>query len=200
MSANSKRKPKNPTTNFLAVSSDDLLGWLDGTLEYLMDYVKARDIFNKTPFRDLFTWAYRESPWILHFGIMCCTLEMAAAGGPRFDMERFGIIGRSSPRQCDVLIINGPISRKLAPRLVRIYEQMPEPKWVLAMGECAISGGPFWESYNVLEGVDRIIPVDIYIPGCPVRPEAMIDGFLKLRKRLSEEKDLKVHVKELGME
>ena len=125
---------------------------------------------------------------------------MAAAGGPRFDMERFGVIGRSSPRQCDILIVNGPISRKLAPRLVRIYEQMPEPKWVIAMGECAISGGPFWESYNVLEGVDKIIPVDIYIPGCPVRPEAMLDGFLKLRKRLGEEKNLKVHVKELTKE
>jgi NADH-quinone oxidoreductase subunit B len=195
MSPDGRKGAQTPNPSFFAANSDDILDWLDGTIEYLLDYVQAKKIFKMTPFRDLFTWAYRESPWILHFGIMCCTLEMAAAGGPRFDMERFGVIGRSSPRQCDILLVNGPVSRKLAPRLVRIYEQMPEPKWVIAMGECAISGGPFWESYNVLEGADTIIPVDIYIPGCPVRPEALLDGFLKLRKKLRDEKDLTTHVK-----
>lgn len=195
MSPGVKRQGKTPEASILAVNSDDVLNWLDKTLEYLMDIVDAKKILSWTQLREIFTWGYRESPWILHFGIMCCTLEMAAAGDPRFDMERFGIIGRSSPRQCDILIVNGPVSRKLAPRLIRLYEQMPEPKWVIAMGECAISGGPFWESYNIVEGADKIIPVDIYIPGCPVRPEALIDGFLKLRKKLREEKGLTMHVK-----
>ena len=188
-----ENRPKQPTTSIFAVNSDDLLDWLDGTIEYLADFVQAKKLLK--PIKPLFTWGYRESPWILHFGIMCCTLEMAAAGGPRFDMERFGVIGRSSPRQCDVLIINGPISQKVAPRILRIYSQMPEPKFVLAMGECAISGGPFWETYNVIEGVDKVIPVDVYIPGCPVRPEAMFDGFLKLRAKLRKERDFKEHIK-----
>jgi len=186
-------RSKQPDTSIFAINSDDLLDWLDGTIQYLMDFVNAKKLIS--PVKPLFTWGYRESPWILHFGIMCCTLEMAAAGGPRFDMERFGVIGRSSPRQCDVLIINGPISQKVAPRIVRIYAQMPEPKFVVAMGECAISGGPFWETYNIVEGVDKIIPVDVYIPGCPVRPEAMLDGFLKLRKKLYSERNFKEHIK-----
>ena len=188
-----ENRPKQPTTSIFAVNSDDLLDWLDGTIEYLADFVQAKKLLK--PIKPLFTWGYRESPWILHFGIMCCTLEMAAAGGPRFDMERFGVIGRSSPRQCDVLIINGPRSQTVAPRILRIYSQMPEPKFVLAMGECAISGGPFWETYNVIEGVDKVIPVDVYIPGCPVRPEAMFDGFLKLRAKLRKERDFKEHIK-----
>ena len=193
MTEKSKGSTKRPETGIVLAKSEDLLDWIDDTIHYLMDMVNARELAG--PVRNIFTWGYRESPWILHFGIMCCALEMAAAGGPRFDMERFGIISRSSPRQCDVLIINGPISQKVAPRIIRIYEQMPEPKWVIAMGECAISGGPFWETYNVIEGVDKIIPVDIYIPGCPARPEAMLDGFLKLRKKLKFERDYKVHNK-----
>jgi NADH-quinone oxidoreductase subunit B len=184
-----------PKTSFFAVNSDDIMFWIDDQIEYLMDLINVRRMKLVKPIRDFFTWSYRESPWILHFGIMCCTLEMAAAGGPRFDMERFGVIGRSSPRQCDVLVVNGPVSKKLAPRLIRLYEQMAEPKFVIAMGECAISGGPFWESYSVLEGTDTIIPVDIYMPGCPVRPEAMLDGFLKLRHKIKKERDFKIHVR-----
>ena len=120
----------------------------------------------------------------LHLGIKCCALEMAAAGASRFDAERFGVFFRSSPRQCDVLLVNGPISKKFADPIVRLWEQMPEPKWCIAMGECAISGGPYFQSYNILEGVDTIIPVDVYIPGCPPRPEALIDGFGKLREKI----------------
>jgi len=113
---------------------------------------------------------------------------MAVASAPRFDAQRFGIIYRSTPRQCDVLLVNGPISKKLKPALRRLYDQMPGPKWVIAMGECAISGGPFYSSYSVVPGVDQFIPVDIYIPGCPARPEALIDGFIKLQRIIKESK------------
>jgi NADH-quinone oxidoreductase subunit B len=132
----------------------------------------------------LMNWGQRKSLFPLHLGIKCCALEMAAAGGSRFDAERFGVFFRSTPRQCDVLIVNGPISKKFADPLVRLWEQMPEPKWCIAMGECAISGGPYYQSYNILEGVETIIPVDVYIPGCPPRPEALIDGFAKLRQKI----------------
>jgi NADH-quinone oxidoreductase B subunit len=132
----------------------------------------------------LFNWGQRKSLFPLHLGIKCCALEMAAAGASRFDAERFGVFFRSSPRQCDVLLVNGPISKKFADPITRLWEQMPEPKWCIAMGECAISGGPYFQSYNILEGVDTIIPVDIYIPGCPPRPEALIDGFGKLREKI----------------
>ena len=132
----------------------------------------------------LMNWGQRKSLFPLHLGIKCCALEMAAAGGSRFDAERFGVFFRSTPRQCDVMIVNGPISKKFADPLVRLWEQMPEPKWCIAMGECAISGGPYYQSYNILEGVETIIPVDVYIPGCPPRPEALIDGFAKLRQKI----------------
>ena len=132
----------------------------------------------------LMNWGQRKSLFPLHLGIKCCALEMAAAGGSRFDAERFGVFFRSTPRQCDVLIVNGPISKKFADPIVRLWEQMPEPKWCMAMGECAISGGPYYQSYNILEGVETIIPVDVYIPGCPPRPEALIDGFAKLRQKI----------------
>ena len=131
-----------------------------------------------------FNWGQRKSLFHLHLGIKCCALEMAAAGGGRFDAERFGVFFRSSPRQCDVLIVNGPVSKKFADPIVRLWEQMPEPKWCIAMGECAISGGPYYQSYNILEGVDTLIPVDVYVPGCPRRPEALIDGFAHLRKKI----------------
>jgi NADH-quinone oxidoreductase subunit B len=112
---------------------------------------------------------------------------MAAASAPRFDAERLGMIYRSSPRQTDVLLVNGWVTAKLRPDLRRLYEQMAEPRWVVAMGECAISGGPWYDSYNTIQGVDTFIPVDIYIPGCPPRPEAMIDGFMKLHKKIHKE-------------
>jgi len=131
-----------------------------------------------------FNWAGRKSLFTLHLGIKCCAIEMAASATPRFDGDRFGVLFRSSPRQSDVLLVNGPISKKFADPVVRLWEQMPEPKYCIAMGECAISGGPYYQSYNILEGVDTVIPVDVYIPGCPPRPEALIDGFGKLREKI----------------
>jgi NADH-quinone oxidoreductase B subunit len=128
------------------------------------------------------------SLWPLHLGIACCAIEMAAMGASRFDAERLGILFWSSPRQCDVLFINGTISRKFAPRLRMLYDQMAEPKWAMAVGNCAISGGPFFEGYNTVLGADQILPVDVYVPGCPPRPEAMLFGLIKLQEKILMQK------------
>ena len=167
--------------------SRDFLKWWDGVFEGVLRRSPVGSGIDYLT-KDFFNWATRNSIYFLHFGIMCCALEMAVASAPRFDQQRFGIIPRSSPRQCDVLLVNGPVSKKLKPALRRLYDQMPEPKWVIAMGECAISGGPFYNSYSVVPGVDQFIPVDVYIPGCPARPEALLDGFLKLQKIIKENK------------
>ncbi len=122
------------------------------------------------------------------FGLACCAFEMIAAAAARYDTARFGMeIMRASPRQSDLLIVNGTVTKKMAPLLVRLYNQMAEPKYVIAMGACAISGGPFKEGYNVVSGVDRLIPVDVYIPGCPPRPEALLHGILTLHARFDHE-------------
>lgn len=131
-------------------------------------------------------WAYRSSLWPLTFGIMCCALEMMAAGTGRFDTERFGMIFRPSPRQSDAIVVNGPISHKVAPRLRLLWEQIPEPKWAIAMGECASTGGKYYQSYAVIGGADEIIPIDVYIPGCPVRPEALIFAVTKLQEKIAK--------------
>jgi NADH-quinone oxidoreductase subunit B len=132
-------------------------------------------------------WARRSSLWPLTFGIMCCALEMMAAGTGRFDTERFGMIYRPSPRHSDILIINGPVSHKLAPRLRLLWDQMPEPKWAMCMGECATSGGKYYQSYSIIGGADEILPIDVYIPGCPVRPEALMFAVSKLQEKISKD-------------
>ncbi|RLE52250.1 MAG: NADH-quinone oxidoreductase subunit B [Candidatus Methanomethylicota archaeon] len=132
-------------------------------------------------------WSRMKSPWILY---MCtgacnaCDIEVIAALTPRFDVERFGILLKGSPRHADVLVVTGAVSRHVAPRLKRIYEQMPHPKFVMAVGTCACSGGVYWGCYNVLGGIDKVIPVDVYVPGCPVRPEAVIQGVAKLLAKI----------------
>lgn len=137
---------------------------------------------------DLYNWARLSSLWPLMFGTACCFIEFAGMIGSRFDFDRFGLVPRASTRQADLLITAGTITMKMAPALVRLYEQMPEPKYVIAMGACTITGGMFSvDSPTAVRGVDKLIPVDLYIPGCPPRPEAIMDAIIKLRKKVANE-------------
>ena len=137
---------------------------------------------------DLYNWARLSSLWPLLYGTACCFIEFAALLGSRFDFDRFGLVPRSTPRQADLIITAGTVTMKMAPALVRLYEQMPEPKYVIAMGACTITGGMFSvDSPSAVRGVDKLIPVDVYLPGCPPRPEAIIDAIIKLRKKISNE-------------
>nr|UDZ59960.1 NADH-plastoquinone oxidoreductase subunit K [Sagittaria montevidensis] len=141
-----------------------------------------------TTLNDLSNWSRLSSLWPLLYGTSCCFIEFASLIGSRFDFDRYGLVPRSSPRQADLILTAGTVTMKMAPSLVRLYEQMPEPKYVIAMGACTITGGMFsTDSYSTVRGVDKLIPVDVYLPGCPPKPEAIIDAITKLRKKISRE-------------
>jgi NADH-quinone oxidoreductase subunit B len=150
----------------------------------------------KTPFlvgalEDLINWARQSSLWPAQFGLACCAIEMMATAASRYDASRFGMeVFRASPRQSDVMIVAGRVSQKMAPVLKLIYEQMLDPKWVVAMGDCASTGG-IYNNYAIVQGVDKIVPVDVYVAGCPPRPEALLDGLIMLQQKIKEERPLR---------
>ena len=147
------------------------------------------EFLKKTPAQDLINWGRKNSLWFLTQPMGCCGVEMIATGCSHYDTDRFGIIPRDSPRQADVIVISGYVTKKYLPALKRLWDQMPSPKWIICMGDCSISGGPFYESYSTVQNIDEIFPIDVFIPGCPPRPEALIQGFIELQKKIMARED-----------
>ncbi|XP_060832854.1 NADH-quinone oxidoreductase subunit B 2-like [Bombus pascuorum] len=141
---------------------------------------------------DIMNWGRKGSLWPLTFGLACCAVEMMHIAAPRYDMDRYGVVFRASPRQADVIIVAGTLTNKMAPALRRVYDQMPEPRWVISMGSCANGGGYYHYSYSVVRGCDRILPVDIYVPGCPPTAEALMYGILQLQKKVKRMKTVQL--------
>jgi NADH-quinone oxidoreductase subunit B len=141
-----------------------------------------------TKVEDLLNWGRKNSTWYLLFGTACCAIELMQTGGPRGDLERFGSAPRATPRQADLIIVAGTVTYKMATRIKVLYEQMAEPKYVISMGSCSNCGGLFQLGYSVLKGIDQVIPVDVYVPGCPPRPEALIEGLLAIQKKMENER------------
>lgn len=155
----------------------------------LMEH-KFSDNIITTTVDSVINWARRSSLWPVTFGLACCAIEMMAVGASKYDLDRLGVIFRATPRQADLMIVAGTVTRKMAPVVRKVYDQMPEPKWVIAMGSCATSGGIF-DTYSTVQGVDEIVPVDFYIPGCPPRPEALLDAIVALQEKIKGEKVLR---------
>nr|YP_009270323.1 NADH-plastoquinone oxidoreductase subunit K [Erodium rupestre]AHF21080.1 NADH-plastoquinone oxidoreductase subunit K [Erodium rupestre] len=165
------------------------------SIEFALLDRRTQNSVLSTTSNDLSNWSRLSSLWPLLYGTSCCFIEFASLIGSRFDFDRYGLVPRSSPRQADLVLTAGTVTLKMAPSLVRLYEQMPEPKYVIAMGACTITGGMFsTDSYSTVRGVDKLIPVDVYLPGCPPKPEAVIDAITKLRKKISRE----IHEDQIG--
>jgi len=154
---------------------------------------ELNDVVKITTIDRLYNWGRRSSVWPMMFGLACCAIEMIAAQASRYDMARFGMeVMRPTPRQSDMMLVSGTVTKKMVPIIVRLYNQMPEPKYVVAMGACASGGGPFKEGYNVVAGIDKFLPVDVYIPGCPPTPQALIHGMIKLQEKIDKQSIRKV--------
>ena len=162
----------------------DPLNLVDDILLPQTDQPTAQRGFATARMDELVNWARTGSMWPMTFGLACCAVEMMHAGAARLDLDRYGVVFRPSPRQSDVMIVAGTLVNKMAPALRKVYDQMPEPKWVISMGSCANGGGYYHYSYSVVRGCDRIVPVDIYVPGCPPTAEALVHGILQLQKKI----------------
>jgi NADH-quinone oxidoreductase subunit B len=158
------------------------MGWLEGRFEEGVVTTTLEQAIN---------WARESSLWPMTFGLACCAIEMMATGASRYDWDRLGLIPRATPRQADLMVVAGTVNFKMASRVRRLYNQMPDPKFVVAMGACTCGGGPYYKyGYNVVKGVDLVVPVDVYVPGCPPRPEALLEGFMRVQDKIKGMKDL----------
>lgn len=161
---------------------------LNGSLPDVNIPPELRQQVTLTTLDRIYNWSRRNSVWPLMSGLACCAIEMICAAASRYDLARFGMeVMRPSPRQADLMIISGTVTKKMVPQLVRLYNQMAEPKYVIAMGACASGGGPFKEGYNVVSGIDKYMPVDVYIPGCPPTPQSLLNGLIALQKKIDKE-------------
>ena len=184
------RNSKNSLSNAIKFGGSRQLAVGGSSVDSVLERWKNGAEFVVSGLDDLVNWARRGSMWPMTFGLACCAVEMMHAAAARYDMERFGIVFRASPRQSDVMIVAGTLTNKMAPALRKVYDQMPEPRWVISMGSCANGGGYYHYSYSVVRGCDRVVPVDIYVPGCPPTAEGLLYGMMQLQKKIKANKGM----------